>query len=75
MLHVISASKGRWLLTNATVVDDAIKFVSQKSQQGLESSHNSNEESKKPDYHEDRDQPEEEQEEEAGEITTTNQIL
>jgi hypothetical protein len=68
------------LLTNATVVDDAIRFVSQKSQQGLESSHNNNEESDEPDYDEDKGQLEEEQEdqEETGEAalaTTTNAVF
>jgi hypothetical protein len=57
------------LLTNATVVDDAIRFVSQKSKEKVESLHNSSEESKEPDY--DEDQLEEEQN---GEITT-NQIF
>ncbi|MFL6316260.1 MAG: hypothetical protein ACJ73C_05910 [Nitrososphaeraceae archaeon] len=54
------------LLTNATVVDDAIRFVSQKSKE--KSSDNSNgdekEESKEPDYDEDKDQLEEEKQEE-----------
>ena len=72
------------LLTNATVVDDAIRFVSSKSKKNLKSStegdnnaeHNK-EESNEPDYDdEDKDQLEEE---EAGEIitssTTTNQIF
>jgi hypothetical protein len=48
------------LLTNATVVDDAIRFVSQKSKDNLESSDNVNEhdkESKEPDnYEDDEDQ-------------------
>jgi hypothetical protein len=55
------------LLTDATVVDDAIRFVSQQSRQDLKSSHNSNEddkESNEPDCDEDKDQLEEEQEEE-----------
>ncbi len=60
------------LLTNATVVDDAIRFVSQKSRSRIESSNNDSaddkQESKEPDYDEDKDQLEEEQEEEAGEI-------
>jgi hypothetical protein len=50
------------LLTDATVVDDAIRFVSQQSRQDLKSSHNSNEddtESNEPDYDEDKDQLEE----------------
>ncbi|MFL6363786.1 MAG: hypothetical protein ACJ719_01075 [Nitrososphaeraceae archaeon] len=67
------------LLTNATVVDDAIRFVSQKSKENLKSSTSSNEdekeESKEPDYDEDEDQLEEEQEEETGEITTINQVF
>ena len=55
------------LLTDATVVDDAIRFVSQQSRQDLKSSHNSNEDDKElnePDCDEDKDQLEEEQEEE-----------
>jgi predicted transcriptional regulator len=53
------------LLTNATVVDDAIRFVSGKSKEKLKSSSsNSNEDdkeqSKEPDYNEDEDQLEEE---------------
>jgi hypothetical protein len=64
------------LLTNATVVDDAIRFVSSnKSKESpTSSSSNNNEESNEPDYDEDKDQLEEEQEEEAGEITT-NQVF
>jgi hypothetical protein len=67
------------LLTNATVVDDAIRFVSQKSKSKKELNSSSSdgegdkEESNEPDYNEDRDQSEEEQEEEAGE-TTINQV-
>jgi hypothetical protein len=71
------------LLTNATVVDDAIKFVSYRSKEKLKShSGNSNEddmeESKESDYDEGEDQLEEEkQEEETGEtaVTTTNQVF
>jgi hypothetical protein len=63
------------LLTNATVVDDAIRFVSVKSKEKLKPSVSDSEydkeESNEPDYNEDRDQ-QEEQEEEAGEITTTS---
>jgi hypothetical protein len=66
------------LLTNATVVDDAIRFVSNKSKEKLKSfSNNSNEDDKeepKPDYDEDEDQLEEKQEEETGEITI-NQVF
>jgi hypothetical protein len=69
------------LLTNATVVDDAIRSVSNRSnekQKTPSSSYNSNEdekeESNEPDYNEDKDQPEEKQEEETVEMTT-NQVL
>jgi hypothetical protein len=65
------------LLTNATVVDDAIRFVSQKSKGRVESTDSSNEDDKElrePGYDEDEDQLEEEQEEETGEITT-NQVF
>jgi hypothetical protein len=62
------------LLTNATVVDDAVRFVSQKSKEKVESIDSGNEddkeESKEPDYDEDRDQLEE-----ITSITTTNQIF
>ncbi len=65
------------LLTNTTVVDDAIRFVSQESKYSLGSSDNNDEgdkeESEEPDYDEDKDQLEEEQEEGTGE--TTNQIF
>ena len=47
------------LLTNATVVDDAIKFVSQKSIEKAELTSSNNEddkEAKEPDYDEDKDQ-------------------
>jgi predicted transcriptional regulator len=66
------------LLTNATVVDDAIKFVSsnQSKEKVKSSSNNSNDgekESNEPDYDdEDKDQLEEEQEEET---VTTNQVF
>jgi hypothetical protein len=65
------------LLTNATVVDDAIRFVS-SNQSKITSASSGNEgdkeESKEPDYDEDKDQLEEEQEEETGELTT-NQVF
>jgi hypothetical protein len=63
------------LLTNATVVDDAIGFVSQKSKGNLKSSNSTEddkEESNERDYDEDKDQLDEEQEEETGEITTNH---
>jgi DNA-binding MarR family transcriptional regulator len=71
------------LLTNATVVDDAIRFVSGKSKGKLKSSVNDDsehdkEESNKPNYDESKDQLEEEQEEETGQTAstiTTNQVF
>jgi hypothetical protein len=71
------------LLTNATVVDDAIRFVAKKSDGNAKkySSDDRDEddmkgESKEPDYDEDEDQLEERQEEETEEIaTTTNQVF
>src|ERR671931_1428619 len=60
------------LLTNATVVDDAIRFVSQKSKENLKSSssntNENDEEPKEPDYDEDKDQLEVKQEGETVEI-------
>jgi hypothetical protein len=54
------------LLTNATVVDDAISFVSQKSK----------DKEKLKSHSEDKDQLKEEQEKETGEIiSTTNQVF
>ncbi|MFL6369632.1 MAG: hypothetical protein ACJ72F_02230, partial [Nitrososphaeraceae archaeon] len=55
------------LLTNVTVVDDAIRFVSQKSKENLKSSssntnENEEEEPKERDYDEDKDQLEVKQE-------------
>jgi hypothetical protein len=67
------------LLTNATIVDDAIRFVSQKSKEEplANSDEDDKEESKEPDYDEDEDQLEEEQEEETGETTAAiiNQVF
>ncbi|MFL6425628.1 MAG: hypothetical protein ACJ71R_18845 [Nitrososphaeraceae archaeon] len=71
------------LLTNATVIDDAIRFVSQKfmDKENLKSpstsSNKDENESNEPDYDEDKDQIEEEQENEAGEMTysMTNQTF
>jgi hypothetical protein len=63
------------LLTNATVVDDAIRFVSDRSKRKLESSDEDDKESNEPDYDEDKDQLEEEQEEDGGETTTINQVF
>jgi hypothetical protein len=50
------------LLTNATVVDDAIRFVSQKSKEKLKCDED-HKGSNEPDYDEDKDQLEEKQEE------------
>ena len=65
------------LLTNATVVDDAIRFVS-SNQSKMTSASSGNEgdkeESNEPDYDEDKDQLKEQQEEETGEMTT-NQVF
>jgi hypothetical protein len=48
------------LLTNATVVDDAIRFVSGRFKENVKSSSEGNkEESNEPDYHEYKDQLEE----------------
>jgi hypothetical protein len=81
-IQVISLAKECYsmkleLLTNATIVDDAIRFVSHKSEQNLKSASEGHkeQESNEPDYYEDKDQLEEEQEEEAGEMTTINQIF
>ncbi len=69
------------LLTNATVVDDAIRFVSSnKSKDSLRSSGDNDgidkEKSKEPDHDDDEDQLEKEQQEETEEnITTTNQAF
>jgi len=89
-IHALSLAKECYsmkldLLTNATVVNDAMKFVSDKSKENLKKSPNkeerdSNEESKEPDYDDDKDsdkQGKEKQEEETGEIIagTTNQVF
>ena len=69
------------LLTNATVVDDAIRFVSHKSKNNEKlksaSDKGDREGSEEPDYDEDKDQLEEEQEEESGEMvsTTRNEVF
>jgi hypothetical protein len=70
------------LLTNATVVDDAIRFVSpNKSKEKLNSASSDNEygkeQSNEADYDEDKDQIEEEQEEQTGETSaaTINKVF
>jgi hypothetical protein len=71
-IHALSLAKDCYstkldLLTNATVVDDAIRFVSQKSKENKSPSSSSHEdESNEPDYDKDKDQLEEDQEEETG---------
>jgi predicted transcriptional regulator len=72
-IHALSLAKECYsmkldLLTNATVVDDAIRFVSSnKSKDNLRSSDDNDEvdkeKSKEPDYDEDKDRLEEKQEE------------
>ncbi|MFL6340279.1 MAG: hypothetical protein ACJ72U_01885 [Nitrososphaeraceae archaeon] len=65
------------LLTNATVVDDAIRFVSQKSNEKGGSTDSGNEddkESHEPDYNDDKDQLEEEEQEEIT-ASTTNHVF
>jgi hypothetical protein len=65
------------LLTNATVVDEAIRFVSSnKEKEKTESSDSDDkEELNETDYDEDQDQLEEEQEEEEYDETTVNQVF
>jgi hypothetical protein len=66
------------LLTNATVVDDAIRFVSQKSKEWpiSDSNNKDNNESNEPHYNEAENQAEEGQEVESREFTvTTNQVF
>jgi hypothetical protein len=76
-IHPLSLAKECYsmkldLLTNATVVDDAIRFVSDSSKEKLKSSssdsNGDDKESNEPDYDEDEDQLEEEQEEETGKL-------
>jgi hypothetical protein len=74
------------LITNATVVDDAIRFVEEKSKDKEErvkssssssdSSNKDNKESKEPDYNDEKSDKvgEEKQEHETGEITI-NQVF
>jgi len=58
------------LLTNAAVVDDAMRFVSDRSKEKLKSA-SGKEGLKEPDYDEDRDQLEEEQEKQTIEMSYT----
>ena len=65
------------LLTNATVVDDAIRFTKQSQDKIIimsKEEEQDDNETKEPDYYdEDKEQLEEEQEKETGE--TTNQVF
>ena len=66
------------LLTNATVVDDGIRFVSYKSNEKLNSSsvREDGKQFSKPDYHEDINAAEaEEQEKETDRTRTSNQVF
>ena len=66
------------LLTNATVVDDAIRFVSLRSNEKQKVSdiiNDDKEKSNEPDYDEDKDELEEEQEEEETGGMATNQVF
>ena len=86
-IHALSLAKECYsmkldLLTNATVVDDAIRFVSSnKSKEKLNSASSDNEygkeESNEADYDEDQDQLGEEQEEQTGETSaaTINKVF
>jgi hypothetical protein len=61
------------LLTNATVVDDAIRFVSSKTKENLKSSvEGEKEESNEPDYDEDVSRSQEQQ---TGKITSTSNLV
>ena len=62
------------LLTNATVVGDAMRFAHGSKDKLKLIRHKDSQEPKEPDYDEDQDQLEEEQEEQAGEITV-NQVF
>ena len=71
------------LLTNATVVGEAVRFVSEYSnnKKVIFEEGNGKESKEEPDYNEDKDQLEGEQEKETGEITmmettaTTNYVF
>jgi hypothetical protein len=67
------------LLTNATVVDDAIRFVSSNKSidkiRSFSSNEDDKEESNKPDYDEDENHLEEEQVKETGKMTIKSSFL
>jgi hypothetical protein len=80
-MHALSLAKECYsmkldLLTNATVVDDAIRFVSsskfkEKQKSSLDNTNQDGKESDEPDYDEDEDQLEEEQTKQI----TTNRVF
>jgi IS30 family transposase len=85
-IHALSLAKECYsmkleLLTNATVVNDAMKFVSsnnnKKSVSEEEGSSSQESKEQEPNYEEDKDRLEEKQEEEIGEIPTEtiNQVF
>jgi predicted transcriptional regulator len=82
-IHALSLAKECYsmkleLLTNATVVDDAMRFVEQgKEKLSKRQEYNNNQELKELEYNDDELEEEEKQEDEAGEISTAtiNQIF
>jgi uncharacterized membrane protein len=56
------------VLTNATVVDDAIRLMSKHSNENQKLAASDKEESREPDYDDDEKQVEEEQEKDIGEL-------
>jgi hypothetical protein len=63
------------LTTNGVIITDAIKFVQTNKEKLMTSQNADSEESKEPDYDEDKDQLEEGQKEETGKQETTNQVF
>ena len=65
------------LLTNATVVDDAIRFNQEsKNKLGISEGEQDKKEPKEPDYSKNNEELEDKHQEQTGEIkTTTNQVF
>jgi hypothetical protein len=65
------------LLTNATVVDDAIRFTKESQDKlGMSEGEQVQKEPNEPDYSKNNEELEDKQQEETGEIkTTTNQVF
>jgi hypothetical protein len=64
------------LLTNITVVDDAIRFVSQQSNEDLKSLHNSDEDEKETnDPCDDEDHLKEKEEQQASQLVSTRNAV